>query len=489
MKTCKISTPNGSPLSVTNVSCKQSSNIKTLNNINVNQINCIKNNSKSVNDCENTTTTILQSSKKSLNFNNISSKVVMNTKKLNTNNILLNSSVMSDENNCCKSRDKTVKDNPKESSNLNNNLINNSSELRKVITTKANISEGNNDFVINKTVISNQTTKDPKQHDFPQLSQTKDRLILSQTNAKNNSIISSNSNKILSETTAPSLSLLSNSTTKKTDLSVVNKTMPLIGILKTESNRSLIKYRQKNKCIVFKEGDPLVIGYGIDKPVNGYGSEEEYSDEEPEEEESDDFDDDEQLYYSDDKELRELTRINTKFNSNFANFSINNTNDNKVKQIANQSIPVIESNVVLNTDNCVDSNTSASNDIPIETSVVVNKPNVCETEEPIPEICHKLVENTLIETFVEINDTNSGVICESMKSLSPDSANSDILPMSTSSDSYSSSSSDEKEDSINFEAQNIGLKFDFVFEICLNFVLYLNLIYVLLQILKTSKHI
>jgi len=223
------------------------------------------------------------------------------------------------------------------------------------------------------------------------------------------------------------------------------KTMPLIGILKTNTNTDLIKYRPKSKCLVFKEGDPLVIGYGIDKPLDGYGSDDNecISDEEVDEESEDDFDDP-MLYSSDDKDLRELTQNNTKFNSNFANLSVNNSIDNKVKQIVNQVIDSQDS-----TDNCVNSSPIISNGSDVHQHQIVVGNSTGSTEQTIPDVCEKLVKNGFNETFGSIDNCINN--CENT-SQTPDSSASDVTPMSTSSDSYSSS--DEKEDS-----QTIGMKY------------------------------
>ncbi|XP_054166603.1 putative uncharacterized protein DDB_G0286901 [Oppia nitens] len=97
-------------------------------------------------------------------------------------------------------------------------------------------------------------------------------------------------------------------------VSATNSTLMLTkGILKSQTNEDLIKYRPKNRCIVFKDGDPLVIGCGdIDYEYS--------SDSDDDYEASDDDTEDDYIYSSDDKELRDLTYKNTLFNANYANF-------------------------------------------------------------------------------------------------------------------------------------------------------------------------
>ena len=365
-------------LSQTNGNSNQSS-IKTFS-IHLSQTNGNKSN-KSVNDCQNTTTVILQSNKKSVNP---SQQILMNTKRIPSTQVLNSNGLDS----CAKQNKDSIKDN-----NFNNNSINNCFELRKVINSKqSNSSEQNNDLgsinssTGNKTV-NNSAAKDPKLHNFPQMSSTKDRL---HSNLKNNNSylnnISNNNNKCFNETTPQSLNnstgKKTTSTTVNTNSTVTNKTMPLIGILKSESNRHLIKYRSKNKCLVFKEGDPMIIG--ID---NDYPSDDQYSDDE-DDQESDDFDDDEQIYYSDDKELRELTRVNTKFNSNFNNFSINALIESKLKDIESEavvkdSVPVLVCKIEAIVSNGTD---SLKNDINCaeQESIVITETNDCVTEEVIP---------------------------------------------------------------------------------------------------------
>lgn len=215
-------------------------------------------------------------------------------------------------------------------------------------------------------------------------------------------------------------------------------TMPLVGILKTDNNRHLIKYKQ-NKCIVFKEGDPLVIGADDE-----YYSDE-WDDEEEEDEESDQSDD-EQLYTSDDQELRELTRVNTKFNSNFANFALNKLLEAKEATII-EAIDATDTNDNQSIDNYV----TANEDSPVTCgqTIVVNNHISLSTDDKqlIPKVCDKLLEISLNEGFCEVTDKI--VVVDSRASIdssSPDSGNSDVHPMSTSSDCYSSSSGDEKED-------------------------------------------
>jgi hypothetical protein len=217
-----------------------------------------------------------------------------------------------------------------------------------------------------------------------------------------------------------------------------SKSMPLIGILKTTTTQDLIKYRPKNKCLVFKEGDPLIIGYGINnEDDNGYDG----SDNSDNEEDADDYEEDEDNYdcfSSDDKQLRELTRENTKYNSNFANFAVPNCDldKNKTKQ----------SNRLMD-------------EKPNDTKVISDSPNnkvsdcqpICN--EVIPKVCEKLVEIGINETIEAINNNNDNQMQSSDSLYSPPS---DVIPMSTSSDS----SSDEKED-----LQQIGIKI-------FNFLLY-----------------
>ncbi|CAG2175370.1 unnamed protein product, partial [Oppiella nova] len=142
-------------------------------------------------------------------------------------------------------------------------------------------------------------TRDTKPQVFPQLS-AKDKHILNENNLKNNTNINNSCNHNIQV-------LNDNGSSSATSVPPIkSSSMPLTGILKSTTGADVIKFRPKNKCLVFKEGDPLVIGYGLDSPVDDYSS-----DEEADEESSDDDYEDETIYTSDDKELRDLTHKNT----------------------------------------------------------------------------------------------------------------------------------------------------------------------------------